>query len=105
MDTLALHITFHYSEARIVYLHKIINEEVTYPFETHVFIHSNKEFSIENAEVVDYFIPLNLKYHLIGNAENKCSNNNLIMIISYILKMIYLCQNKQLSIGSNALHK
>ena len=64
MEKLVIHITFHYSEERIVYLHKIINEALTYPFETHVFIHSNKQFSIDNAKVIDYFIPLNLKYQL-----------------------------------------
>ena len=41
-----------------------MNEALTYPFEPHVFIHSNKEFNIENAKVVPYFILLNLKYQL-----------------------------------------
>ena len=64
MEKLALHITFHYSEERIEYLHKIINQAITYSFETYVFIHSNKQFSIDNAKVINYFILLNLKYHL-----------------------------------------
>ena len=64
MEKLVIHITFHYSEERIVYLHKIINEALTYHFETHAFIHLNKQFNIDNAKVIDYFIPLNLKYQL-----------------------------------------
>ena len=54
MGKLALHKTFHYSEERIEYLHKIINEALTYSFETHIFIHSNKQFSIDNAKVINY---------------------------------------------------
>ena len=37
MDKLAIHITFHYKEQCLDYLHKIINEALAYPFETHIF--------------------------------------------------------------------
>ena len=71
MDKLEIHITFHYNEQRLEYLHKIINEELTYPFETHIFIHSNKDFIIENAIVLSYFVPLNLRYHLSFTCRKK----------------------------------
>ena len=103
MDKLAIHITFHYNDQRLEYLHKIINEALTYPFETHIFIHSNKQFSIDNAKVIDYFVTLNLKYHL-SCICRKLMNEQIHYYdyFMYIEDDIFV-PNKQLNIFFNTL--
>ena len=58
-------IVFYYSEDRIVYLLKIINEIKKYKYKTDIFIHTNKKFLINN--LIKYDNKLKVVVHNLSN--------------------------------------